>query len=189
MIIQKSCKSSKDWVEGMESCSNHKNQLCSLFHRENPLKLNQKKCVKPNVFAIIICQHHIIINNIHSGHNTTTYFKQNGMPTIILSLKCLNVNRKKPHLNVNCTTIIAIYIHYNLRNQTHSVSKSKSQHHDFIWSNAIVHGWRGKSQHTYKENAKKPTRTTIMSKAKQNRGNTSQSNQHSANKVKAVTSR
>ena len=47
----------------------------------------------------------------------------------------------------------------NLKNY---VRKSKGQHHDFIRRGATVHEWRGKSQHTCKENARKPTNTTIL---------------------------
>ena len=45
-------------------------------------------------------------------------------------------------------------------------------------SGAIFHEWRGKIHHTYMENARKTTSTTILSKAEQNGGNTNQSNQH-----------
>jgi hypothetical protein len=39
---------------------------------------------------------------------------------------------------------------------------------------AIFHEWRGKGYHTCMENARKPTSMTIISKAENNRGNTSQ---------------
>jgi hypothetical protein len=85
---------------------------------------------------------------------------------------------RKLHLNAICTVVIPTYIHLNFGKKTQSVRKSKSQHHDFILSGAIFHEWRGKSHHTCMENARKPTSTTILSKAEQNGGNTSQRNQH-----------
>ena len=83
-----------------------------------------------------------------------------------LPLKC-NLHSRDTHIRP-----------FTLWKQTQSVSKSKSQHHDFILSEAIFHEWRGNIQHTYMENARKPTSTTILSKAEKNEGNTSQRNQH-----------